>query len=206
MARALLFGLAAGFPIAAVPGPMFFLVLRRTLQAGWRSGLISGAGIATGDAIYAAIAAFGVTAIISVLLAERRWIGLVGGIAIALIGTHTLISPLPSPPPKGEGGVGKGEGFRDYSSTLALTLGNPPTILSFIAVFAGLGAHLASGWLPALGLVLGVLLGSALWWLILTGVVALLRARISPAVTRAIGILSGLALIAFGLLITLQSL
>jgi putative LysE/RhtB family amino acid efflux pump len=87
-----------------------------------------------------------------------------------------------------------------------VTLSNPPTILSFIAVFAGLGVRVGSGWQPALGLVIGVLLGSALWWVLLTGIVAQLRRRISPTVTRAIGVVSGLALIGFGILITLQSL
>ncbi len=59
MARALALGFLIGFPIAASPGPMFFLVLRRTLSRGWRSGVVSGLGVATGDAIYAGLAAFG---------------------------------------------------------------------------------------------------------------------------------------------------
>ena len=53
-----------------------------------------------------------------------------------------------------------------FAGTFALTLSNPATILSFIAVFgalAGQGAPV-SPWL----MVAGVLLGSALWWLLLT--------------------------------------
>jgi threonine/homoserine/homoserine lactone efflux protein len=88
MARALALGFLIGFPIAASPGPIFFLVLRRTLSRGWHNGVVSGLGVATGDAIYAGLAAFGVAAITSVLLGQRRWIGLVGGVAIALIGRH----------------------------------------------------------------------------------------------------------------------
>ena len=86
MARALALGFLIGLPIALSPGPVFFLVLRRTLARGWRSGFISGLGVATGDAAYAALAAFGVAAVTTMLLAERRWIGLTGGLAIALIG------------------------------------------------------------------------------------------------------------------------
>src|ERR1700694_5735930 len=108
MARALAFGFLIGFPIAASPGPIFFLVLRRTLSRGWRSGLVCGLGVATGDAIYAGLAAFGVAAIVNVLLGQRRWIGLVGGVAIALIGLRTLRSsrgstPPPHPSPRGWG-------------------------------------------------------------------------------------------------------
>ena len=216
MARALLFGLLVGFPIAVSPGPMFFLVLRRTLARGWRSGLLSGAGIATGDALYAAIAALGMTALINLLIGGRRWIGLAGGIAIALVGVRTILTQYPRPggPPKGEGETraandrrqGERGGLADYASTLGLTLSNPPTILSFIAVFAGLGVHVGSGWEEATGLVAGVMLGSALWWVLLTGTVSIVRRRISAPITRAIGIGSGLALVVFGILISLQSL
>lgn len=201
MIKALGLGLLVGFPIAATPGPMFFLVLRRTVAHGWRSGLPSGMGIATGDGIYAVVAAFGISAVINLLQAQRRWIGLIGGIAIVAIGTRALVAnPLPGRPPQA------GDGMSAYASTLGLTLANPPTILSFLAVFAGLGVHVGSGWAPAAALVLGVTLGSACWWLALTALVTYVRRRVSSKLGRGIGIVSGLALIVFGGLITLQSL
>jgi threonine/homoserine/homoserine lactone efflux protein len=211
MARALALGFLIGFPIAASPGPIFFLVLRRTLSRGWRSGLVCGLGVATGDALYAGLAAFGVAAITNVLLGQRRWIGLIGGVAIALIGVRTLrLSPLPYPHPEGEGnkGVGshRGELVGSYASTLALTLGNPATILSFIAVFAAFGLPVGAGWQPAVALVAGVMLGSALWWLGLTAAVSVIRGRLTPGITRGIGFVSGLALIGFGTLAAVSSL
>jgi threonine/homoserine/homoserine lactone efflux protein len=208
MARALALGFLVGFPIAASPGPMFFLVLRRTVSRGWRSGVVSGLGVATGDAIYAALAAFGVAAITNVLLGQRRWIALVGGIAIALIGLRTL-RPHPDPPPHaGEGNEGPraeegnwtGSSIAAYGSMVALTLGNPPTIISFAAIFAGVGIHVASGWGPAAALVAGVLLGSAAWWIGMTGAAAMVRERMTPAVTHGIAIVSGIALVVFGAL------
>jgi threonine/homoserine/homoserine lactone efflux protein len=205
MARALALGFIVGFPIAASPGPIFFLVLRRTLARGWRSGLISGLGVASGDATYAALAAFGVAAVTSFLIAERRWIGLVGGIAIALIGVRTVVSHPPPraptlPSPRGGGTLrARGDGVvGSYASMVALTLSNPPTILSFAAVFAGLGIHVAAGWTTALALVIGVLLGSLTWWVVLTGVASRLRGRLTPAVIQGIGIVSGVALLGFG--------
>ena len=194
-------GFLVGLPIAATPGPMFFLVLRRTLGRGWRGGLVSGMGIATGDGIYATVAAFGISAVINLLVQQRRWIGLIGGLAIVALGMRTLLrSPLAGSPPR------VGEGASAYLSTLGLTLANPPTVLSFLGVFAGLGVHVASGWVPAAALVAGVTVGSACWWVLFTAVVAALRTRLSNNVARAIGIVSGLALIVFGGLITLQSL
>jgi len=196
MVRALVLGFLVGFPIALSPGPIFFLVLRRTLARGWRSGLASGLGVATGDATYAALAAFGVAAVTTFLLAERRWIGLVGGVAITLIGLRTLRrphpdpwTPHPDPPP---------QGGREYFSILALTLGNPSTILSFAAVFAGLGIHIAGGWGSALALVVGVWLGSLTWWVVLTGVANRVRGWLTPSVIRGFGSVSGVALLGFG--------
>ena len=196
MASAIGLGFLVGFPIAATPGPIFFLVLRRTLARGWFNGIVSGLGVATGDAIYAALAAFGITAITSVLISEKRWMGLLGGIAIIVVGARiTRQRPHANAALRGEG---NGYSAGAYLSTLALTLSNPPTILSFAAVFAGLGLHVAAGWLPALMLVIGVFLGSAAWWLMLTGAATWLRARVTPAITRGIGIASGMLLIAFG--------
>lgn len=195
MARALVLGFLVGFPIALSPGPIFFLVLRRTLSRGWRSGFVSGLGVATGDATYAALAAFGVAAVTTVLLTERRWIGLVGGIVITLIGALTLKRPLPDPPPEGEGTL---RAARTFFSILALTLSNPSTILSFTAVFAGLGLRVAAGWQPALALVAGVFIGSVAWWLVLTGGANQLRERLTPSIIRGFGIVSGIALVGFG--------
>jgi threonine/homoserine/homoserine lactone efflux protein len=208
MARALALGFLVGFPIAVSPGPIFFLVLRRTLARGWRSGFVSGLGVATGDATYAALAAFGVAAVSTFLIAERRWIGLAGGVAIAVIGTLALKRPLPDPPPRaGEGEIREGEGNREggnlqggkeFVSMVALTLSNPSTILSFTAVFAGLGLHVAGGWGPALALVVGVWLGSVVWWILLTGAASRLRERLTPSIIRGFGLASGIALVGFG--------
>ena len=79
MASLLVRGFAFGFAIAAAPGPIFFVCLRRTLVKGWLSGLFSGFGVATADGVYAAIAAFGLGAITSALTGERRWLALAGG-------------------------------------------------------------------------------------------------------------------------------
>jgi threonine/homoserine/homoserine lactone efflux protein len=199
MARALALGFVIGFPIAASPGPIFFLILRRTLARGWRSGLISGVGVATGDGTYAAVAAFGVGAVTNVLVAERRWISLVGGIGLVIIGVRTLVG-TPSLTLST-----RGRDVSTYASTVALTLSNPATILSFAAVFAGLGLRVSSGWAPAVALVLGVMLGSVLWWVVLTAIVATARERLTAPITRAIALISGVAIVAFGAVIVVAA-
>ena len=206
MARALALGFVVGFPIAASPGPIFFLVLRRTLARGWRSGLVSGLGVATGDAIYAALAAFGVAVINNFLIGQRRLIGLLGGIALLVIGLRTL-RQNPRPLSRGEAETRPARRERlDYASMVALTLTNPPTILSFSAVFAGLGLRVDSGWQPAIALVIGVMVGSALWWILVSAVASLVRVRVMPRITRGIGVVSGIALAGFGIWVSLQAL
>lgn len=198
MASNLLRGLVLGFAIAASPGPIFFLCLRRILARGWVSGIVSGLGVATGDGIYAALAAFGVAAITSALVAQRRWLALAGGIALLGLGLRTMLTapagaePLSLPAVAGRAA--------DYVSTLGLTLTNPATILAFAAVFVGFGLGRTGGGPGAVLLVAGVLLGSTLWWVVLASLVASLRRRIPPAVVRGIGLLSGLAILAFGVL------
>ena len=86
-----------------------------------------------------------------------------------------------------------------FATTFALTLTNPATILSFIAVFAGLGLVGGASAAGAMALVLGVFLGSALWWLGLTGTLSLAHGRVSPGVLVAINRVSGAGLALFGI-------
>ena len=193
MASALLQGLVIGFAIAASPGPVFFLCVRRTLSRGWRSGAISGLGVATADGFYGALAGFGVAAVTSLLIAESRWIRLAGGLLLFGLGVRTLVAR----PGLGEA-VPRAGGVGDYLSVLVLTLSNPPTILSFAAVFAGLG--LVVGPATAGTLTVGVFVGSAAWWLLLASLTTVLRRRVDERMARAIGLLSGAAMTGFGLL------
>ncbi|MFM9106194.1 MAG: LysE family transporter, partial [Chloroflexota bacterium] len=88
---------------------------------------------------------------------------------------------------------------RAWATTFALTLTNPMTIVSFAAVFAGLGlADAPDGRAGALLMVAGVFLGSALWWVILTGAVSLLRGRLTPARMAWVNRASGAVIAAFG--------
>jgi threonine/homoserine/homoserine lactone efflux protein len=80
-----------------------------------------------------------------------------------------------------------------FASTVALTLSNPMTILSFVGIFAGLGFSAGGGAL----LVSGVFAGSAAWWLLLASLVTLLRTRLTPRVFRTVNIVSGLLILGF---------
>lgn len=182
-----------GFSIAAPVGPIGLLCIRRTLAEGRGVGLATGLGAATADAVYGAVAGFGLTAVSGVLLGGRVWLRLAGGVFLCYLGARTFRSRPAAGPPEARGRGLAGA----YASTLGLTLTNPTTILSFAAIFAGFGAGRA-GYLGASVLVLGVFLGSALWWLVLSGGVALLRPRFRPAALVWVNRLSGALIAAFG--------
>lgn len=193
-------GLALGFSIAAVLGPIGVLCLRRTLANGFLTGLVSGLGAATADAGYAAIAGFGISALGALLVDQRLWLRVVGGAFLVYLGVRTLLSSAPSTAGSEHRTSGTRQLVGAYTSTLALTLSNPMTILSFGAIFAGLGLGSlgATSTATAVELVVGVFVGSAAWWLVLASVTARLRTRVTAPRLRLVNLLSGLLILAFG--------
>ena len=107
------------------------------------------------------------------------------------------VALAPGRPPRRRGG-GALRLAGAYASTVALTLANPATILSFVAIFAGVGIVSArGGYASAAYTVAGVFCGSALWWLLLCGGVSLARRAFSPRALRWVSALSGAILLAF---------
>jgi threonine/homoserine/homoserine lactone efflux protein len=195
-ATLLLKGLVLGFSIAAPVGPIGVLCIRRTLAEGRAAGLASGLGAASADAFYGCIAGFGLTFLSNFLINQQFWLRLAGGLFLVFLGIKTWFArpSETSAPVRGRGLPGA------YSTTLLLTLSNPLTILSFVAIYAGLG--IADGnvrFTSAILLVMGVFSGSALWWMILSGGVGLVRERLSADGLAWVNRLSALVIAGFGL-------
>jgi threonine/homoserine/homoserine lactone efflux protein len=201
-------GAVIGFAIAAPVGPIGLLCIRRTLSDGRLAGFVSGLGAAGADALYGLVAALGLTLIGRFLVEHRDWISVVGGIFLIYLGvTEIRARPVdPSaPPPRPTGLIGH------FASTFFWTLANPLTILSFIAIFAGLDvAGPGAGEPGAVGpperdypgitaLVVGVFVGSALWWLLLSMSVGLFRHHIRGQPMRWPNLIAGSLIIGFGL-------
>jgi threonine/homoserine/homoserine lactone efflux protein len=192
----LLRGFLLGFAVGATPGPIFFLCLRRTLVGGWLNGLVSGFGVATADGFYAAVAAFGISAITAGVSGERRWLVLGGGALLVILGLRIIFAKPKTVEAQPANVVGLAWA---YGSTLGLTITNPATIISFAALAATLSAGISGGHLRPGLLVIGVLLGSLAWWSLLAALGAGLRVRITPRAVRAISLASGLAIVVLGL-------
>ena len=189
-------GVIIGFAIAAPVGPIGVLCIRRTLADGRLPGFVSGLGAATADAGYGAVAAFGLTLITDFLMEGASWLRLIGGAFLLFLGIRTFFArPAERAAPVRNGGL-----VGAYASTLFLTLTNPTTILSFAAIFVGLGVGSTNDALSAMLLVLGVFLGSALWWVVLSGTAGLFRAKLSAGGLRWVNRVSGTIIAAFGVL------
>ena len=189
-------GLIIGFSIAAPVGPIGVLCIRRTLAEGRLAGFLSGMGAASADMFYGAVAAFGLTAIQDLLINQSNWLRIVGGIFLLYLGVKTFFAkPSEEAAMSTRGGL-----FGAYLTTFFLTITNPITILSFLAIFAGLRLGETDGnYTSASLMVLGVFLGSAAWWLTLSTGVSFLREKFTPALLAWVNRLAGVIIFVFGM-------
>ncbi len=189
-------GIGIGFAVAAPVGPIGLLCIRFTLEKGRLAGFCAGLGAAIADTIFAAIGIFGVTAVKTLIESERFWLELGGGIFLVLFGLNLMRK---KPVMKDPGGAVPQTLFADFLKTLILTLANPSTILSFMAIFLampGLGdLEFSATFWP----ILGVFIGSAGWWLTLAGGIGMIRHAISEAGLIRLNLAAGGFLTIFGL-------
>ncbi|MEI6308198.1 MAG: LysE family transporter [bacterium] len=189
-------GLWLGFSIAAPVGPIGLLCIQRTLNGGMIQGFVSGLGAASADVIYGTIAALGLASLASFLTSVSFWVQLVGSLFLLTLGVRIF---LLSPAAPTTGGSGSGL-LASYGSAFLLTLANPMTILSFLAVFAGIGlASASSGYSGAGWTVAGVFLGSTSWWLFLSAITGLLRKRVTAKALLWVNRFAGCLLVGFAI-------
>ena len=188
------FSLVIGISIAAPVGPIGLLTIQRSLDHGSGAGLATGLGAAAADAVYGAIGAYGVSWLIDALVVARVPLALFGSafllwMAWGLVSTSAAQSAAAAAPAR--------NGWQYFATTFLLTLSNPATILSFVAVFGTLAGR--SGVDAPGTMVLGVLVGSALWWLFLATAVGRLRTRFDSAWRLRINLASASVLAGFAL-------
>jgi threonine/homoserine/homoserine lactone efflux protein len=190
--------MVAGLALAAPVGPVGLVCIRRTLSRGMLSGFLSGMGAAIVDAMYASVAAFGVTIISSTLAKYSSILELVGGLFLCALGIHAIRSHkvVEASDPQSHSHYG------DFASVFVLTLTNPATIIGFAALFSALGLTGEEGSRRgAMILVSGVFAGSALWWLILSTVMHHIRHFLSGKSMHWINLVSGAAIVLIGVVV-----
>ena len=188
--------LVLGFSLAAPVGPIGLLVINRTIRKGRLYGFISGMGAAFADGIYGCIAGFGFSVITNFLIQHSNVIKPIGCIMMCLVGLKTFLSKTHFHQIKVKDSKNL---IGAFTSVFFLTLSNPITILFFVALFSGLGLHISDNNFSIFLFITGVLLGSATWWLILSGITGSIRHKISEHTIGIINKVSGTALILFAI-------
>lgn len=192
-------GLIIGIVISMPLGPISILCIQRTLFYGVKIGLITAIGSSLADGLFGSIAAFGLTTIADFLSGYQTWIHVIGALFLVYLG----ISMLRSPPPAIHEKIQRSTtSLHAFVSAFFLTITNPITIFSFMALFAGLGiGSMYGGYHEALLMVLGIMLGSTLWeFTISMGAKILFQHRINTTLMRIINYVSGSTILAFAAL------
>jgi putative LysE/RhtB family amino acid efflux pump len=199
-------GILLGLAVAAPVGPIGVLCIQRSLAGGFWAGFSGGIGTAVADAVYAALAAAGFAVLAGNLgavgpMTMQQILQWGGAVFIAWLGWRTFSSPVAET--AADAPVQATEEperpVRLFIVTFALTMSNPSTILSFAALFAGLGLAADPSIGAAGSAVAGVFIGSLLWWAALSGGIAALRHRVGAELRRWINRIAGLVLILFAI-------
>jgi threonine/homoserine/homoserine lactone efflux protein len=189
-------GIIAGLMIAVPVGPVNVLCIRRTIGAGWRSGVTSGLGAAAADMLYGGIAGFSITLVIQFLVREQFWIRFFGGILLVAIGIWYFFK---RPTPLNARIQDRASAYSDIRSTFLLTLTNPTTVLSFLALLAALGIGTQRLWWLTVFLVGGIFCGSMAWWIVLSIIVNQFRDRFNDRLLLLMNRFAGVAIGGFGI-------
>ena len=193
--------LALGFILAVPPGPLGFLCIRRTLVEGRASGFSTGLGVATADALYGCVAGLGLTVVSDFVAGHHRSFGIVAGGLLAVLGIRTFFDKKL---PEAAADVSAGGLVAAFASSLALTLTNPMTLVSFGFGFAWLGiGEVLGGKLEVFLLVAGVFVGSLLWWLVLILGAHCFRGRLSGRGVLVMNKIGGVLILAFAVFVIL---
>lgn len=199
-----LLGAVIGVVVAAPVGPVNVMTMQRAFRYGFLSGFCAGAGAACADVLFATAAAYGLTAIRTLIEGHSQLIQIIGGSLVILFGLRILFA---HPHIEESAGNGPRRSFLSASaSAFAMTITNPGTIFGFLALFGALGdlAPADDDWIGTAWLVLGVAIGTLGWWSLLAAVISHVRARLTERTLGWINHTAGFFLIAFGSAILLR--
>jgi threonine/homoserine/homoserine lactone efflux protein len=188
-------GLLIGLSISAPIGPVGVLCIRRSLAFGRVSGWVTGLGAATADVICGCAAGFGMNSVAGLLTGAGPWLGGIGGVLVCLMGLGICFRPPGGAKTKEPVGTGI---LPVYGFALFVTLINPLTLLSIVAIFSGLGIGVTTDRPGTAVFIAGLALGAMLWWYLLSQAATMVRAKVSEGWMRRINLFSGLAILALG--------
>ncbi|MBK1870343.1 LysE family translocator [Aestuariivirga sp. YIM B02566] len=195
-------GMAIGIAVTAPLGPVNLTVIRSALRAGMAGGMAAASGSIAGDALFATLAAYGVRWVEDWVHAHSQAIQIVGGLLLIFIGVRTAMHHVKDAE-LSLSDLGRGAYVRKGFTCFFLTVTNPGALLGFFAIFSGLGGVLDLGSVPyrPLNAVVGVILGTLLWWGFVTYLVTHIKGRVTSYTLVRLNIWAGVAIAVFGVVI-----
>lgn len=190
---ALIAGTIVGLAVSIPMGPVGIIVIQRTLARGKIAGFVTGLGSAVADVLTASIAAFGISAIVDFIAREHTTLRMVGGVVLLVFGIISMRSnPLEPEKHDDETLLNK---IQYFASGFLLTITNPFTIAAFFLAFSNILPFIGVGDRGSVGLsttgaighgfalptalVFGILIGTCLWWLLVTHVAEIYEHKIT---------------------------
>lgn len=198
----LLKGIFIGITFGVPVGVVGIITIQRTLTRGFWAGVVSGLGSSFADVVYAGISIFGITIISDFLLEYQKIICIIGCIFIISIGIQTMkkTNHLSEQPKLTISSTSS------FLSSFMITLTNPATILSFMIIFSTFGVSGDTQFMNKILLVMGILVGTGLWWILLSGTVKWSQKLLSDSFYNKLNQWFGLAIIILGVFVGVYSL
>lgn len=171
-------GIIIGIAVSIPLGPLGMLCIKRTVNKNWKSGFISGLGIASSDTFYAVIAGFSLSMIINFIKSYEIYFKVFGAVMVILLGLYIFMS---NPTKDIQKFKRKGTSYiQDFLTAFFLTVSNPLSIFIFIAIFSSYSLVLQLSQLfEALLIIGGIFLGGASWWFMLTGLANMFKHKLT---------------------------
>lgn len=197
--KGILIGLLFGMPVGAVGA----MTVQRTIAHGTKAGLLTGLGSSAADCLYACVGAFGLTLISDFMIKYQIVINVIGGVFILIMGFGLLCrksGAIDNIPQKQTA-----DGIKMFMSSFAVGITNPAAIITFLFAFSYFGIIGQTGLKNGILLVIGVFIGTYIWWGSLTAAVEIIKKRKSDSGFRYANKIFGVILIIFSIIVFVKN-
>lgn len=195
--KGIIVGICASIPL----GPVGILCIQKTLSKGKVSGLITGLGTAVADNLFASIALLSLSFVDGLLTTYRDWVFIGGGVFVVIYGI-TLVRKNPIKQVRRPKEFKSSHFLPDFASSFFMTISNPGALLLLIGIFAVMGVDLnatKTGIVVAL-ILLGVFIGSSIWWFTLTSIINHFRNKFRLRQLLLVNRIAGIVIVVLGLI------
>lgn len=197
----LIAGLIIGFFVALPVGASAVLCVSRSIQNGFTSGIFTGLGIALADLVYGLFAVFGLFAVSGETLESQPVLRLAGALCIMYIGLK-MMSKIPI---SSKENLEHETNLKDMITGFFITISNPMTIIAFIVALSYVNYLMEQiNYFGSSLIVIGIFLGSFLWWVILCLLSIKLKENLTEKIMRRINLTSGILIFIFGVLLVIS--